>query len=108
MAPSCWSMAPPAPVTPEARGRRWVRGPILRSCPTLDPLARSSTGDLDAAINLAEWAHPDVTTSAAKTLTACGSRPQVRIPPAGCREARTGIAYEPTGSIGGVKPVPHS
>ncbi len=31
--------------------------------------------DLNAAINLAGWAHPAATASAAETLTACGSRP---------------------------------
>ncbi|NNM96075.1 MAG: transposase, partial [Candidatus Dormibacteraeota bacterium] len=29
--------------------------------------------DLNAAIYLAGWAHPDVTVSAAETLTACGA-----------------------------------
>lgn len=32
---------------------RWVRGPLLRSW----------TGGLDTAINVAGWAHPDITPS---------------------------------------------
>ncbi|MHB1895004.1 MAG: hypothetical protein ACYCTZ_16195, partial [Candidatus Dormibacteria bacterium] len=57
--------------------------------------------DLNAAINLAGWAHPAVTASAAETSTAWGAdrRPGPR--PAGGCEAGTGIDPEPTGSIGG-------
>ncbi|EQD46414.1 IS605 family transposase OrfB [mine drainage metagenome] len=57
--------------------------------------------DLNAAINLAGWAHPVVTASAAETLTACGADRKTGPRPAGGREAGTGIAPEPTGSIGG-------
>ncbi|MHB1525523.1 MAG: IS607 family element RNA-guided endonuclease TnpB, partial [Candidatus Dormibacteria bacterium] len=57
--------------------------------------------DLNAAINLAGWAHPAVTASAAETLTACGADRKTGPRPAGGREAGTGIAPEPTGSIGG-------
>ncbi len=57
--------------------------------------------DLNAAIYLAGWAHPDVTVSAAETLTACGADRKTWPRPAGGCEAGTGIAPEPTGSIGG-------
>ena len=57
--------------------------------------------DLNAAINLAGWAHPAVTASAAETLTAWGADRKPGPHPAGGREAGTGIAPEPTGSIGG-------
>jgi putative transposase len=62
--------------------------------------------DLNAAINLAGWANPAVTASAAETSTACGAdrKPGPR-PAAGC-EAGTGIAPEPTGSTGGPIPRP--
>ncbi len=57
--------------------------------------------DLNAAINLAGWAHPAVTASAAETLTACGADRKTGPRPAGGCESGTGIAPEPTGSIGG-------
>ncbi len=57
--------------------------------------------DLNAAINLAGRAHPAATASAAETLTACGADRKSGPRPAGGREAGTGIAPEPTGSIGG-------
>ena len=57
--------------------------------------------DLNAAINLAGWAHPAVTASAAETLTACGADRKPGPRPAGGREAGTGTAPEPTGSTGG-------
>ena len=56
---------------------------------------------VNAAINLAGWAHPAVTASAAETLTACGADRKPRPRLAGGCEAGTGIAPEPTGSIGG-------
>jgi putative transposase len=57
--------------------------------------------DLNAAINLAGWANPAVTASAAETSTACGADRKPGPRPAGGCEAGTGIAPEPTGSIGG-------
>ena len=57
--------------------------------------------DLNAAINLAGWAHPAVTASAAETLTACGADCKPGPRPAGGREAGTGTAPEPTASTGG-------
>ena len=57
--------------------------------------------DLNAAINLAGWAHPAVTASVAETVTACGADRKTGPRPAGGSESGTGIAPEPTGSIGG-------
>ena len=57
--------------------------------------------DLNAAINLAGWAHPAVTASAAETLTARGADRKTGPRPAGGCEAGTGIAPEPTGLTGG-------
>ncbi|MHB1624995.1 MAG: IS607 family element RNA-guided endonuclease TnpB, partial [Candidatus Dormibacteria bacterium] len=57
--------------------------------------------DLNAAINLAGWAHPAVTASAAETLTAWGADRKPGPRPAGGCEPGTGIAPEPTASIGG-------
>ncbi len=57
--------------------------------------------DLNAAIYLAGWAHAHVTVSAAETLTACGADRKTWPRPAGGCEAGTGIAPEPTCSIGG-------
>ena len=57
--------------------------------------------DLNAAINLAGWAHPAVTASAAETPTACGADRKTGPSPAGGCEAGTGIAPEPTGPTGG-------
>ena len=57
--------------------------------------------DLNAAINLAGWAHPAVTASAAETPTACGADRKTGPSPAGGCEAGTGIAPEPAGSTGG-------
>ncbi len=51
--------------------------------------------DLNAAINLAGWAHPAVTASAAETLTACGADRKTGPGPAGGWEAGTGIVPEP-------------
>jgi putative transposase len=62
--------------------------------------------DLNAAINLAGWANPAVTASAAETSTACGADRKPGPGPAGGCEAGTGIAPEPTGSIGGPIPRP--
>ena len=60
--------------------------------------------DLNAAINLAGWAHPAVTASAAETLTACGADRKTGPGPAGGWEAGAGIVPEPTGSTGGPHP----
>jgi putative transposase len=62
--------------------------------------------DLNAAINLAGWDHPAVTASATETLTARGADRKSGPRPAGGCEAGTGIAPEPTGSIGGPIPRP--
>ena len=48
--------------------------------------------NLNAAIILAEWAHPAITASAAETLTACGADRKPGPRPAGGREPGTGIA----------------
>ncbi|HUY54354.1 MAG TPA: hypothetical protein VMV23_04265 [Candidatus Nanopelagicaceae bacterium] len=57
--------------------------------------------DLNAAIDLAGWAHPAITASAAETSTACRADRKTGPRPTGRCEARSGIAPEPTGSIGG-------
>jgi putative transposase len=62
--------------------------------------------DLNSAINLAGWAYPAVTASATETSTACGADRKPGPRPAGGCEAGTGIAPEPTGSIGGPIPRP--
>ena len=50
--------------------------------------------DLNAALNLAGWAHPTVTASAAETLTACGADRKSSAALAGGCEAGTGIDPE--------------
>ena len=60
--------------------------------------------DLNAAINLAGWAHPAITASAAETLTACGADRKTGLGPAGGWEAGAGIVPEPTGPTGGPHP----
>ncbi|HVC22989.1 MAG TPA: IS607 family element RNA-guided endonuclease TnpB [Candidatus Dormibacteraeota bacterium] len=62
--------------------------------------------DLNAAINLAGSVHPAVTASAVETRTACGADQKSRPRLAGGKEAGTGIAPEPTDSIGGPTPRP--
>ena len=57
--------------------------------------------DLNSAINLAGWARPAVTASAAETSTACGADRKTGPRPAGGCEAGTGIAPEPTAFSGG-------
>ena len=57
--------------------------------------------DLNAAINLAGWAHPAVTASAAETSTAGGADRETGPRPAGGCAAGTGIAPEPTAFSGG-------
>ncbi len=58
--------------------------------------------DLNAAINLAGWAYPAVTASAAETRTACGADCKTGPRPAGGREAGTGTAPERRHSMAAV------
>jgi putative transposase len=57
--------------------------------------------DLNAAINLAGWAHPDVAGSAPETHNACPRGGQTGPGPARPVDAGTGIAPEPAGITGG-------
>jgi putative transposase len=57
--------------------------------------------DLNAAINLAGWAHPDVAPSAGETGNACPRGGQTGVSPARPVDAGTGIAPEPAGMTGG-------
>ena len=57
--------------------------------------------DLNAAINLAGWAHPDVADSAPETENACPRGGQTGPRPARPVDAGTGIAPEPAGMTGG-------
>jgi putative transposase len=57
--------------------------------------------DLNAAINLAGWAHPDVAVSASETENACPRGGQPGLGPARPVDAGTGIAPEPAGTTGG-------
>jgi putative transposase len=57
--------------------------------------------DLNAAVNLAGWVHPEVAPSAWDTLNGCGEDPGPCAGPAVLREAATGTAPELTGSTGG-------
>ena len=57
--------------------------------------------DLNAAINLAGWAHPDVAGSAPETGNACGGDVSPGSRPAAPGEAGTGTAPEPAGMTGG-------
>ncbi len=57
--------------------------------------------DLNAAINLAWWAHHAVTASAAETQTACGADVRPGAIPADRDETGTGSVPEPTDVIGG-------
>lgn len=57
--------------------------------------------DLNAAINLAGWAHPDVAGSAPETQNACPRGGQTALNAARPDDAGTGIAPEPAGMTGG-------
>jgi putative transposase len=57
--------------------------------------------DLNAAINLAGWAHPAVAGSAPETLNACPRGGQPGLGPARLDDAGTGAAPEPAGMSGG-------
>jgi putative transposase len=57
--------------------------------------------DLNAAVNLAGWVHPEVAPSAWDTLNGCGEDPGPGAGPEALREAATGTAPELTGSTGG-------
>jgi putative transposase len=57
--------------------------------------------DLNAAINLAGWAHPDVAGSAPETENACPRGGQPGLSPARPVDVGTGIAPEPAGTTGG-------
>jgi transposase len=57
--------------------------------------------DLNAAINLAGWAHPDVAPTAGERGSACPRGGQTGLSPARPAEAGTGIAPEPAGVTGG-------
>jgi len=57
--------------------------------------------DLNAAINLAGWAHPDVAVSAPETQNACPRGGQSGPSPALPDDAGTGIVPEPAGATGG-------
>src|ERR1039458_5219659 len=57
--------------------------------------------DLNAAINLAGWAHPDVAASAPETETACPRGGQTGLSPARPIDEGTGPGPEPVGTTGG-------
>jgi putative transposase len=57
--------------------------------------------DLNAAINLAGWAHPDVAASAPETENACPRGGQTGLSPARPIDEGTGPGPEPVGTTGG-------